>query len=220
MFCNLKCKAIKNIIILHFFIGINCFVSAQQNDDMMVDKDDLDTIQISNLFSEEIPMVDGKILLSEVNYTSLPNFNNEADKNYYFWLERKVKNAYPYYLKAIQEYENISDSIQKSKNNREIKKIVKKRQKELAEQYENRLKKLTKTEGKIFAKLMHRRTGKTTYQIIKELRGGWSAFWWNVKAGVFEIDLDEGFNPLESRQDYFIETIINRGKAKGLFLEY
>jgi hypothetical protein len=38
---------------------------------------------------------------------------------------------------------------------------------------------------------MNRATGKNVYEIIKELRGGWSAFWWNVKGKMADIDLKD-----------------------------
>ncbi len=37
---------------------------------------------------------------------------------------------------------------------------------------------------------MYRATGKSVYDIIKELRGGWSAFWWNVKGNI-DVDIKE-----------------------------
>lgn len=85
---------------------------------------------------------------------------------------------------------------------------IRKRQEELANQYEKQLRDLTTTEGRIFAKLMNRATGKTVYEIIKELRGGWSAFWWNVKGNLADVDIKQVYDPYSVREDTFIESLL------------
>ena len=67
---------------------------------------------------------------------------------------------------------------------------------------------LTTTEGRIFAKLMNRATGKTVYEIIKELRGGWSAFWWNVKGNLADVDIKQVYDPYSVREDTFVESLL------------
>ena len=62
---------------------------------------------------------------------------------------------------------------------------------------------------------MYRSTGKTVYEIIKELRNGWSAFWWNAKAVAFDIDLKEPFDPYHIRDDAFVEAILLRAFQSG-----
>ena len=79
---------------------------------------------------------------------------------------------------------------------------------------------LTTTEGKIFCKLMYRATGKTVYDIIKELRGGWSAFWWDVKGNIAEIDLKKPYNPFLYREDEYIENILITSWAQGYLMPY
>jgi len=154
--------------------------------------------------------------LKEVKVLQMPLFNNQLDKNYFEWIKKKTYKVYPYYIKAIEQYYNIEDSLKKYGKNKKIRKYIKERQDELANQYEKDLKEnLTIKEGQIFSRLMHRKTGKTTYEIIKELRGGWSAFWWNAKAGAVNIDLNEGFDPENVREDTFIEIIIQRGQNSG-----
>ena len=59
-------------------------------------------------------------------------------------------------------------------------------------------------------KLIHRQTGKTTFQLIKELRSGWRAFLFNNTASLFDISLKKEFNPLVEEEDYLIEDILQR----------
>ena len=90
----------------------------------------------------------------------------------------------------------------------------------MANQYETQLRDLTTTEGRVFAKLMNRATGKTVYDIIRELRGGWSAFWWNVKGSVADIDITEAYNPHADRSDAFIESLLRSNWALGYLRPY
>ena len=50
---------------------------------------------------------------------------------------------------------------------------------------------------------MHRATGKTVYEIIKELRGNWSAFLVECKGNIADVDIKEPYDPHANRQDAF-----------------
>lgn len=150
-----------------------------------------------------------------VGVYGLPKFNGPIDEYYYNNLREKVFRVYPYFKIAVNEYKNVVDSLNLKNKTQKENKYLKMRQKQLSDKYEIQLKKLTKTEGRIFSKLMSRATGKTTFQIIKELRGGWSAFWWNVKAKAFDIDLDQAYEPQNNREDSYIETILLRAYQYG-----
>ena len=59
-------------------------------------------------------------------------------------------------------------------------------------------------------KLIHRQTGRTTFDLVKELRNGWRAFWYNSTASMFNISLKETYDPLNNKEDYYIEDILMR----------
>jgi hypothetical protein len=99
-------------------------------------------------------------------------------------------------------------------------KFVRERQNMLADQYEKQLRDLTTTEGQVFAKLMNRATGKNVYEIIKELRGGWSAFWWNVKGKMADIDLKDQYDPHKNRTDEFVESLLQSNWNSGYLQPY
>ncbi|WP_295841358.1 DUF4294 domain-containing protein [uncultured Apibacter sp.] len=155
------------------------------------------------------------VILNPIYVQGMPKFNNTLDKDQYSWLKKKVFRVYPYFIIALKQYNNISDTLNMISNKSAYKKYSRKRQKQLSEEFEGKLKSLTKAEGKIFSKLMYRSTGKTVYEIIKELRNGWSAFWWNAKAVAFDIDLKEPFDPYHIRDDAFVEAILLRAFQSG-----
>lgn len=141
------------------------------------------------------------IVLQDVNAYSL-KFNKDIEKKYYIWLERRVDDIYPFLQKAVTEYYLVKDSADQISSKRERRRYIKKRYNELADQYEEKLKQLSTSRGQILCKLINKETGKTTYDIIKELRGGFSAFLWNTAGGAFNIDLKKEFDPEKHAKIY------------------
>lgn len=159
------------------------------------------------------------VVMDELRLVNRPKFNNQLDKNFYLFLNKKLYRVYPLFLTALQQYRDIQKDMQ-NMDSAAKRKYVKDRQNMLADQYEKQLRDLTTTEGQVFAKLMNRATGKNVFEIIKELRGGWSAFWWNVKGKVADIDLKEQYNPRKNRTDEFLESLLYSNWNSGYLQPY
>ncbi len=159
------------------------------------------------------------VVLDELVLVNKPRFNNQLDKNYYYFINKKLYRVYPLFLTALQQYRDIEKEMQ-SLDGSDKKRYAKDRQAKLADEYEKQLRDLTTTEGRVFAKLMNRATGKTVYEIIKELRGGWSAFWWNVKGKLADIDLKEPYDPHTNRTDEFLESLLQTNWNGGYLQPY
>src|SRR5690606_32822147 len=69
--------------------------------------------------------------------------------------------------------------------------------------------------GQILVKLIHRQTGDTAFDLVKDLRSGWRAFWYNITASLFDITLKEEIKPIEVHEDYLIEDIMQRAFSAG-----
>ncbi|MDY3363046.1 DUF4294 domain-containing protein [Riemerella anatipestifer] len=160
------------------------------------------------------------VVLDEVVIANKPRFNNQLDKNYYFFLSKKLNRVYPLFITALEQYNEINNYTSRLDDKSEKRKYIKTKQEELAQAYENKLRDLTTSEGRIFAKLMYRATGKSVYDIIKELRGGWSAFWWNVKGNIADVDIKEPYDPYRNRHDEFIESLLQSYWNQGYFAPY
>lgn len=175
--------------------------------------DERQKARIYEINGEKVVVMDELLLMPK------PRFNNQLDRNYYFFLNKKLNRVYPYFITALEQYRDIYEEVSSlSPSQKKI--LIKKRQEALANQYESQLRELTKTEGRIFAKLMHRATGMTVYEIIKELRGGWSAFWWNVKGDLADVDIKEPYNPYAIRQDAFVESLLQSNWNLGYLQPY
>lgn len=142
----------------------------------------------------------------------LPNlsFKDRKARIRYIVLRRKTHKVFPYAKLAAERLEALQQRLDQLEKKRDKKKYAKVIQKYIEDEFSAELKKLTKTEGQILVKLIHRQTGKTTFDLIKELRNGWRAFWFNNTASLFDISLKKEFNPIEVEEDYLIEDILQR----------
>lgn len=154
------------------------------------------------------------IHLNEMNTYSVV-LKSDLEKKYYLWLRKRVRDVWPYVRTAVKEYNYVSDTIQTMDKKRDKKKFIKTRQKNLADQFENQLKNMSSSRGQILTKLIYKETDKTTYDIIKELRGGINAFLYQAASGAFDIDLKQTFDPKRTREDLYIAVILQRDFADG-----
>ncbi|HJD86078.1 MULTISPECIES: DUF4294 domain-containing protein [Empedobacter] len=155
------------------------------------------------------------IHLNESSFYSV-HLKSDLEKKYYIWLRKRVRDVWPYVRTAVREYNYVSDTIQTMDKRRDKKRFIKTRQKDLADQFENQLKNMSSSRGQILTKLIYKETDKTTYDIIKELRGGLNAFLYQAASGAFNIDLKQTFDPKRTREDLYIAVILQRDFADGI----
>lgn len=155
------------------------------------------------------------IELDEVVLLSKLRFTDKDARVKYLILRRKTLKVYPYAKLAAERLTTLNErleSMQKKSDQRKYMRIV---QKYIEEEFSAELKKLTRSEGQILIKLIHRQTGHTTFDLIKELRSGWRAFWFNNTAKLFDISLKKEFDPYHFQEDYLIEDILQRAFQVG-----
>ena len=169
-----------------------------------------DTTQVHYMIIEGDSIAVTEIELDEVLVLPDLNFTNRDERIRYIVLRRKTLKVYPYAKLAAERLETLQKRLATLERKRDKKRYAKVIQKYIEDEFSAELKKLTKTEGQILVKLIHRQTGKTTFQLIKELRSGWRAFWFNNTASLFDISLKREFSPIDEEEDYLIEDILQR----------
>lgn len=155
------------------------------------------------------------INLDEVLLLKQLKFDSKEDRKRYLILRRKTIKVYPYAKLAAERLDSLTKRLESLKRNRDKKRYAKIIQKYIEDEFSAELKKLTRTEGQILVKLIHRQTGRTTFDLIKELRSGWRAFWFNNTAKLFDISLKREFDPMNEREDYLIEDVLQRNFQSG-----
>lgn len=135
-----------------------------------------------------------------------PVFENRRQERRYYRLEAKVKKVYPFAIRAGELLEKYEDEYLSTDDPKKRRKYIKQAEKELFEEYGPQLKKLSLSEGRILIKLIDRETGNTSYELIRDLKGGLTAFFWQGVARIFGNDLKEEYDPVT--EDLLIEQII------------
>ena len=172
----------KHFITIFFFsISINLIFS--QEDNQIFYKVEGDSVYSSHINLEEVTV-----------YKPI-KLESREDLVMYYTLKRKTLKVYPYAKMASERLTKLNSRLLKIKSNRKKKKYTKLLEKFIQDELTEELKKLTKTEGQILVKLIHRETGITAYELVKELRNGFRAFSYNTIAKFFDISLKKEFNP-------------------------
>ncbi|MFV0365234.1 MAG: DUF4294 domain-containing protein [Mangrovibacterium sp.] len=155
-----------------------------------------------------------QFILKELQVNPVPTFESRRFARKYWRLVHRVKKTYPYAQKAAELMANYSEVYELSKvRDSERRKYVKMMETELIETYGDELRKMSISDGRILIKLIDRETQNTSYELIKELRGGTSAFFWQGIARIFGNNLKSEFNPDDNFEDEHIDQIL-------LFMKY
>ncbi|MCH7785588.1 MAG: DUF4294 domain-containing protein [Bacteroidetes bacterium] len=197
-----------------FFISFSVFSFAQTTDDFIEQEKDSSGTFYYIIKGDTIPRE--YIDLEEVILLNKLHFNTKQDRRQYLILRRKTRKVYPYAKLASERLTTMTLRLKTIDRRRDRKRYTKRVQKYIEQEFSEKLKKLTRTEGQILAKLIHRQTGRTAYKLVKELRTGWRAFWYNTTARMFDISLKEEYNPFEVKEDYLIEDILERSFQANL----
>jgi len=148
--------------------------------------------------------------LKEVIVYQPIQFANYEDLKRYALLRRRTLKVYPYASLASERLTTLRDRLNSIKSKSKKKRYTKQVEKYLQGEFTDELKKLTRSEGRILVKLIHRETGVTTHALVKELRSGWRAFLYQTTAKMFDIDLKTEFKPEQVEEDRWINDILYR----------
>ena len=166
--------------------------------------------------------------LEEVILLRKLKFDDINERRRYLILRKKTRKVYPYAKLASERLVELNSRLDQIKSRRDRKKYTKIVQDYIEKEFSEELKKLTRTEGQILVKLIHRQTGTTAFNLVKNLKSGWRAFWYNTTASMFDISLKEEYQPESNQEDFLIEDILQRSfrdnilerQASALDFEY
>ncbi|MBN1767268.1 MAG: DUF4294 domain-containing protein [Prolixibacteraceae bacterium] len=185
-------KIAYNFIMLLFFVAVPLFGIAQ-------DETTNDTV----LFNSN----NDSLLFVELETVDIyPERGKKLNYRKYSRLVRKIRKVYPFAREAVVELEKYNELYENTTDEREKRKYVRQVEKELFRRHEDELKKFTISEGRYLVLLIDRETGNTSYSIIKELKGGLPALFWQGIAKIFNNDLKEEYDPLYKH--FVIEQIV------------
>lgn len=207
-----------NFLLMNFikyiFILLPALLVAQTHE---VTNDSISSVEYLIIEGDSVPRT--SIGLEEVKLLHRLKFDSKKDRIRYLILRKKTIKVYPYAKLAAIRLDSMNKRLAEMTKKRERKRYTKRVQKYIEGEFSEELKKMTRTEGQILVKLIHRQTGITAFDLVKELRNGWRAFWYNTTASMFDISLKREFDPENVKEDYLIEDILQRNFQNGR-LEY
>ena len=196
-------KLFKYISLLSFITFFSIVAHAQEDKKDAYLKTQTDSILGEPIMLEEIVIDKNKYKAEE-----------EAKKRFLI-LQRRVYRVYPYAKTAAERLTALNKGMASLRTEKEKKRYLKIVESYLTNEFEDQLKNLSRKDGQILVKLIDRQTGTSTYDLIRNLKSGWKAFWSNNMASLFDINLKTKYSPINVNEDYLIETILVRAFKSG-----
>ena len=155
--------------------------------------------------------------IADVPEIAVLAFKDKEEHKKYNILKRRVLKVYPFAMSAKEKLMSIQIGLDSIPKRRHKKRYTKEVAKWVKEEYADRLKNLTMSEGKILVKLIYRETKTTSYEIVKSYRGRFNAFFWQTMAKFWDNNLKTEYDPVNNREDMLIEHILIQAKLEGKF---
>ncbi|MCD4773611.1 MAG: DUF4294 domain-containing protein [Bacteroidales bacterium] len=146
------------------------------------------------------------IPLKEVNVYALKIIKNKRKARRFGRLVRNVKKVYPYAKIAGIKLDKYNDILLKTEDEHDRRKIMKQAEDEIKEEFGEDLKKLNFSQGKILIKLIDRETENSSFKLVQELRGKFTAFFYQAFARLFGYNLKVRYDAED--EDRNIEMIV------------
>ena len=155
------------------------------------------------------------LLLPQVYVYPVLVFKDKKQEKFYWKTVRDVKRTLPYAKMIAKLLKEIDRDLAALPNDRERKKYMEAKEEELLATYKPILKRFTLSQGKMLIRLVDRECNKTSYQLIKQFRGGFRAVFWQGFAKMFGANLKTTYDP-NSEEDKIVERVINLVEAGQL----
>lgn len=165
-------------------------------------------VQDTTAIANDSIMMD--VQLNEIVISNVKDSVSPAQAQQLLILKRRVMKVYPYAKIAADRLSLLNANMAKLKTDKEKKKYARIVQQYLEDEFEQKLKNLSRKDGQILIKLIYRQTGHTTYDLIREQKSGWKAWYSSKIAKMFSLDLKGTYSPATVAEDYYIEGFLRK----------
>jgi hypothetical protein len=147
-----------------------------------------------------------EVEILEVTVFATPRSERRSSYRHNERLIYNIKKVYPYALVVRMKLMEVNEELGNIEGEKAVKEYMKKVEKEVLAEYEDDMRKMTLTQGKILIKLIDRETQNTSYELIRDYRGKFSAAFWQGIARIFGTNLKSEYDPYG--EDAAIEKIL------------
>jgi hypothetical protein len=200
-----KHRLVKLIISICVFIFFAAEIKGQ--DDTL--KSHSDTIPQRSYLIQRVNrngVIMPEIEIKEVNVVPRPVPAKRGEYRKYERLIYNLKKVYPYAKMVRLRLAIVNDELRTIPDEKSRRQYMRSVEKDVFAEYEDDMRQLTITQGRLLIKLIDRETQNTSYELIKDYRGKFSAAFWQGIARIFGTNLKEVYDP--GGDDALIELII------------
>ncbi len=123
---------------------------------------------------------------------------NDTDRYRYNQMKYYVTTILPYMNEATKLFKELDGELKsRTMNKRAWRKYVKTKEEEIRTEFEDRVKQLNVTQGKLLVKLIARQTELNIYKMLKEFRSPLTAVKWQAWSKLNGLNLDRKYQPDE-----------------------
>ena len=136
--------------------------------------------------------------LSAVTITADRHFDDERVRTEYYrivTLRRDVERVAPFAQEASLLLSNLDNALSATQDRKARQKLIKAREGQIQLKVEARLQQLTRQQGEVMVKLIHRETGQTVHYWMQSIKGKASAFYWQNLARTGGVNLKAEYDP-------------------------
>ncbi|MCQ2194158.1 MAG: DUF4294 domain-containing protein [Paludibacteraceae bacterium] len=179
-------------------ISLSCFVAKAQ--DVSINMDNVVYAYIED--GDTIP----QLVLPTIYVFPALKFESSKQEKFYWKTVRDVKRTLPYAKAIGSTLQSINAELEKIPDEKARKAYMKSKEEDLIGQYESDMRKMTLSQGKMLIRLVDRECDQTSYELIKQYRGGVRAFFWQGFAKLFGADLKTTYD--KDDKDKIVERVI------------
>ena len=143
--------------------------------------------------------------LNDISISSPTSFKDKDEYNRYRKYRRYAVVVHPYAVEAINIFKEVEFATNTMKK-RARKKYLRKLQKDLKREFSDPLKKLSKTQGYILVKMIEKELDTPMFELIKDLKGAFTASYWNTFGRTFGYRLKDGYT---AGEDAILDAVLN-----------
>jgi hypothetical protein len=172
----------------------------------------VDAKEYNGMYLVQTIIIDGDTIpVVTLRTASISDQRKARSKRYqrnYTKLYNNVIKTYPYAEVAGQLIHAYNENLIALKTETERQVYMEKCEEELKAEFEGDMRKMTVSQGRVLIKLIDRETGQTSYELIRQMRSGFTAFMWQGVAKFFGTNLKDNYDPESNENDALIEEIV------------
>ena len=146
-----------------------------------------------------------------ITMMTVPIYKRNSDIRKYQRMVAAVKKVYPLAIEAAKRMEDLDERLAEFERRKDQKSYTKALEDALKEEISPMLWKMTRFEGMVLLKLIDRETNHSVFNIIKDIRSGFTANFYQMLARLFGNNLKLHYDP--KGEDAMLEQIVKYYKA-------